>query len=119
MDLTNQFVSEGVNGGIVQVSLYLLVVVRAFQRIGVAVHLSELQEEKEKFIYWCLGCGLVSYMAAFLSVSGSMQTEVLYFSLLAFISAGMTEVKPPVFAESLDAPAESSLRPTPIRTTAD
>ncbi|HWA29273.1 MAG TPA: hypothetical protein VG734_26720 [Lacunisphaera sp.] len=85
MDLTNQYVAEGVHGGIGQIILYILIVVRCFTRIGLGIRSLSPGDKMERF-YWALGCCLVAYLASFLSVAGSMQSDILYFTFLAFIA---------------------------------
>lgn len=84
MDLTNQFVAEGVHGGLVQLGLFVLLITRCFQHVGRARH--EANTAHPRFV-WGLGCGLAGAMAAFFSVSGSLQAQLIFHSLIALIAA--------------------------------
>jgi hypothetical protein len=83
MDLTNQFVAEGVHGGIVQLALFTLLIARCFQHVGRARCAAGLAPR----FAWGLGCALASVMVAFLSVSGSLQAQLIFHSLIAVIAA--------------------------------
>lgn len=84
MDLTNQFVAEGVHGGLVQLALFALLITRSFQHLGHARH--DANTAHPRFV-WGLGCGLAGTVAAFFSVSGSLQAQLLFHGLIALIAA--------------------------------
>jgi hypothetical protein len=111
MDLTNQYVSEGVGGGIIQVILFIFITVRCFSRVGLAVK-SINPSSRDIYLYWSLGCCLVAYMASFLSVAGSMQSDILYYIFLAFIGSiplrADQEEEPGKFSQQVDAPTSVS-----------
>ena len=90
MDLTNQFVVEGVHGGLLQLILFIMLLARCFQWLGLARNVAEENRSKEEYLVWSLGCCLVAYMAAFIAVAGSMQTDILFYCLLGFIAASPT-----------------------------
>lgn len=101
MDLTNQFVVEGVSGGLLKLILFIVIIVKCFQRIGLAVQSTTTQYENEQFVFWALGCCLVAYMASFLSVAGSLQTDILFYTLLAFVGASpVSSEEPAAMAEA-------------------
>ncbi len=91
MDITNQFVSEGVNGGLLKLILFITIIVMSYKRIGSVVHNIEHYGFNERFLFWAMGCTLLSYMIAFMSVSNSAQTTILYYCLLAFIGCSPEE----------------------------
>jgi hypothetical protein len=63
-DLTNQFVAEGVKGGLVSLVLFLTLFVCVFKVIGRGIWSSHENKEMQ-FIYWALGCTVVSHLTAF------------------------------------------------------
>lgn len=84
MDLTNQFVAEGVHGGVLQLALFVLLLVRCGQHVGRAWR-SPLTAHPR--FAWGLGCGLTALIAAFFSVAGSLQAQLALHSLIALIAA--------------------------------
>jgi hypothetical protein len=84
MDLTNQFVAEGVHGGLPQLVLFTLLIVRCFQRVGAAWR--DEQTTAPRFA-WGLGSALTGTIAAFLSVSASLQAQLIFHCLIALIAA--------------------------------
>jgi len=86
-DITNQYVAEGVAGGIFKLCLFVVIIVNAFQAIGRVTGHSDDYGFRERFMFWAFGCSLVSHLVSFISVSYFDQVIVLYFSLLAFISS--------------------------------
>jgi hypothetical protein len=87
MDITNQFVAEGVNGGLVRLILFIAVLVVCYKRIGQIVQCTDWYDLKERFMFWAMGCALLAYIAAFMSVANSLQTKALFSCLLAFIAS--------------------------------
>src|SRR2546427_9109837 len=58
VDITNQFISEGVGGGILSMCLFIWLIVKCFKVTGLAVH-NEIQfPNPERFMVWSLGCAL-------------------------------------------------------------
>lgn len=84
MDLTNQFVAEGVHGGVLQVVLFTLLIVRCYQQVGMAWR--DEHTIAPRFA-WGLGCALTGTLAAFLSVSASLQAQLIFLCLIALIAA--------------------------------
>jgi hypothetical protein len=85
MDTTNQFVAEGVGGGLLKLILFIVIIVVCYKRIGLIVHDIQQYGFKERFIFWAMGCTLFAYIVAFMSVSNSGQMNMIYYCLLAFI----------------------------------
>jgi len=84
-DLTNQFVSDGVNAGLLCVVLSILVVVRCFQVSGAAMkqHASNFEMER---LLWANGATLVGSIAILFSVTYFDQMHVIWYFLLACIA---------------------------------
>jgi hypothetical protein len=85
-DITNQFLAQGVNGGIVPMLLYILVVVRAFKFIGMGLKNAQVLSKKDQFIIWGLGCALFGHVATFFNVSYYNSIRVLFYFQLAVIA---------------------------------
>lgn len=85
MDLTNQYVAEGVNGGLLRLILFVVVIIAGFRCAGrIAGNL--MIERRTRIMFWALGSSLCAFCMAFLSVSNSSQNSVIYYCLLASLS---------------------------------
>ncbi len=86
-DITNQYIAEGVKGGLLTMGLFIFVLVRAFQGVGQALGFARDQPLPSRFMLWCMGASLFGHSASFISVSYFDQIIVAWFFLLAFISS--------------------------------
>jgi hypothetical protein len=91
-DLTNKFVSDGVNGGLIGLILSVVLVVVCFKWIGLALKASRGRPETEKLI-WGIGATLVGTITIFFSVTYFDQSYVLWYFLLAYIAGLETRKK--------------------------
>lgn len=84
-DMVNQFVSQGVNGGIMTFLLFVSIIVVAYKILG--VKLKELEDSpKAQFRIWVVGSALFSHIGAFFGISYFDQTMLVWYLLLATIS---------------------------------
>jgi hypothetical protein len=84
MDITNQYIVEGVKGGLLRMLLFLAVIVRCFKYVGWRVH-AEAAESPAKLLVWALGVSLFAHCLSFLSVSYFDQSIILWYWLLAVV----------------------------------
>jgi hypothetical protein len=86
-DVTNQYIRVAVNGGLLTLILFLLVIATAFKEIGWSLRvLNRHTQEAERFFMWGLGATLFSHIVSFLSVNYFDQIIVIWFMLLAMIT---------------------------------
>jgi hypothetical protein len=86
-DITNQFLIEGINGGLITMILFISIIVYAFRTLGIArKHMQSLNNDNEKIV-WLLGATLLSHVGSFLSVPYFDQIIVYWYFLLASIAA--------------------------------
>jgi hypothetical protein len=85
MDITNQYVAQGIHGGIVGLGLFIATIVAGFKTIGRTVR-NEMNPSVDRMLLWALGVSLASHCAAFISVSYFDQIQVFWFWLLAVIA---------------------------------
>jgi hypothetical protein len=86
MDITNQFVVEGVNGGILKLILFVTIIVGCFKIVGRRVR----EEEGDLFsglLIWSMGAALFAHCLSFMSVPYFDQMIIIWFWLLASISS--------------------------------
>ena len=105
-DFTNQFVEEGITGGIVTLSLFISVLVLCYKYLGRALTRFEDREDVSKYL-WCLGAALFAHMVSFFSVSYFDQISIYLYWIMAAIAGTIVYEEAP--AEEAPAPAEATL----------
>jgi hypothetical protein len=86
IDITNQFVAEGVRGGVVKLALYIAIIVQCFKTVGRAVQARTTNSLAGGMLCWAMGVTLFAHCVSFWSVAYYDQLTVVYFWLLAAIS---------------------------------
>ncbi|HLE17263.1 MAG TPA: hypothetical protein VI728_03155 [Syntrophales bacterium] len=86
VDITNQFVQQGIDGGLITMFLFIMIIVFCFRSIGGALRSAEAQSLEMKTILWSMGAALLTHVASFISVSYFDQIVVFWYLLLALIS---------------------------------
>jgi hypothetical protein len=84
-DTSNWYVSQGESGGLLTFILFIVLIVRAFSRVGKARRATA--GSKSEWLMWLLGASLFANVVAFFGISYWDQTEVIWFTLLALIIA--------------------------------
>jgi hypothetical protein len=85
-DITNQYIVEGVHGGLLTMILFIWILVTGFRSIGQGLRSADDGSHTQKVI-WALGAALFAHAATFMSVSYFDQIIVAWYLLLAMISA--------------------------------
>lgn len=93
VDITNQFILEGVNGGMITLAVFVLLLWTAF-RILVAAIPSDPLDSFEARVGWGLWGSLFSHVITFFSVAYFDQTNMFWYMLLACISLVQTKSLP-------------------------
>lgn len=93
-DVTNQYILEGVNGGIVTMLLFIILIITAFRQIG---RLWRLQTYNLYCLAlsWSLGVSLFVHCMNFIGVSYFGQIWILWYLLLAMIGSLSVQVVSP------------------------
>jgi len=86
-DITNQYIAEGVTGGLITMILFILVITFCFKSIGRNIQSSHELPLSDQMIYWSLGVSLTVHCVSFFSVSYFDQIIVIWYFLLASISS--------------------------------
>jgi hypothetical protein len=100
-DVTNQYIQAGVDGGVLPLMLFLLLIARCFRGLGRARIALRDQPEARIFV-WPLSASLFATTMSFLSVSYFGQMIHIWYLQLAFTSVACDL--------SLHLPAGSALR---------
>lgn len=113
-DITNQYIRDGVDGGVLALILSFVVLVRCFSRLGTARKTlqscaTEDAPAQEWFV-WCLGCALFAHAMTILTVEYYDQMRFAWYMLLAMIASMTSEVLDarPASPEISDTARESS-----------
>lgn len=85
-DVTNEYIAQGVDGGLLTMVLFILIISRSFGTIGRTVRKLENQPMAVKFGVWVMGGALLAHATTYISVSYFDQNNVTWFLLLATIS---------------------------------
>jgi len=85
VDITSQYVAEGVNRGILKLWLFVLIIISCFKGLGRALR-DKPTISPSGFFVWGIGVSLLAHCFSFLSISYFDQIIVVWFWLLASIS---------------------------------
>jgi len=105
-DVQNQFVSVGVNGGLIALFAFIAIVSRSFARLG-DTRKALAGDKKQEWLFWFLGSALVANVVGFFGINYFDQSCISWFVLLAMIS---TVTAPPLL--EIQAVAEPAASPS-------
>ena len=100
-DLSNQYVAYALRGGLATLVMFLLIISRSLGRLGTARKLAE-GIPKQEWLFWCLGCAMVSHLVAYIGVNYFDQMQFAWYALLAIICAAIAESSSPAVSQSLE-----------------
>jgi hypothetical protein len=106
-DLVNEFVAQGVHGGLLSLLLFIWLIVMCFKATGRSVHNAATQSDNRGFLIWAIGCGLLGHVASFFSVSYFDQI-IIFWYLTIGMSAALVHEKWVTQAVQSPVPAPSS-----------
>ncbi len=113
-DITNQFVLEGVSGGLAELALFITIIVFCFRMVGKATRrLPPTDGQAPRRLFWALGATAFVHVTSFMSISYFDQNVVIWYLLLALIATTTaihktvpaviaTRQEPPVFSPDSD-----------------
>lgn len=85
-DVTNQYVGEGIGGGLLTMILFISILVYGFKSVGRAVRLARDESLRVRLFVWGMGAALFAHAVGFISISYFDQNVVNWYLLLAMIS---------------------------------
>lgn len=85
-DVTNQYILEGVNGGLVTLCLFVYCIVVAFREVG-KLWRRQAPRSYELKVVWALGVSLIVHCLNFIGVTYFGQICVVWYMLLAVIGS--------------------------------
>jgi hypothetical protein len=87
IDITNQYVWEGVSGGIVRLILFITIIALSFKKVGLSLKALEDKPFAIKIMIWSVGVSLFTHVVSYISVVYFDQMFIFWFLLLSMISA--------------------------------
>ncbi len=97
-DVTNQYIVEGVRGGLLTMALFLYVIFLAFGSVGQALR-RDRRDSQKVIMAWAVGAGLFVHIVNFTAVSYFGQILMLWYLQLAMASS----LHPKTFARRIPA----------------
>jgi hypothetical protein len=82
-DITNQYVGEAVEGGLVTLILFISIIVFAFSRFGLAMRAVETESRPSHLLLWSVGSMLFAQVITFLDVTYFDQNIINWYLVLA------------------------------------
>jgi hypothetical protein len=86
-DATNQYIVEGLNGGLLTLIAFLLVLIFAFGNVGRSLKMRPVARSRDReWICWCAGVAIFVHAVTFLGVSYFGQMTVILYLQLSLVS---------------------------------
>jgi hypothetical protein len=95
-DITNQFILQGIDGGVLSMLLFISIIVFCFKRVGNADKHMEDHFVDKKMVTWSLGASLLVMVVSFFGVAYYDQMIVVCYllcAMIACISSNKMELK--------------------------
>ncbi len=92
-DITNEYLAMGVNGGILLMVMFILILTKGFSLVGQSLSAESEELKNSRFVIWCLGAVLFTHAVSFMGVTYFDQSVFfLYFTLASIASVCATRV---------------------------
>jgi hypothetical protein len=101
MDITNNYIAEGLGGGMVKLGLFIAMIVQCFKTVGKWTHRENASKRSLRLLIWALGVSLFAHCVSFMSIAYFDQIVVMWYWLLATMSMLGAEPLSLAHAESL------------------
>ena len=85
-DITNQYIWEGVSGGIVRLILFITIIALSFKTVGLSLKALENKPFAIKIMIWSVGVSLFAHVVSYISIVYFDQMVLFWFLLLSMIS---------------------------------
>jgi hypothetical protein len=87
IDITNQYIHEGVSGGILTMLLFISIIVLCFRQLGRRLRVLYMDGAKgDAMATWAIGVAVLAHALSFLSVSYFDQLAILWYFVLSCVS---------------------------------
>jgi hypothetical protein len=86
-DVTNQYLTEGANGGLLTMFLFIMIIASCFQGVGRSVRaMEDVEPRRDQLCVWAMGAALLAHVVTYMSTSYFDQNIVNWYMLLAMIA---------------------------------
>lgn len=85
-DITNQYIAEGISGGLVTMILFIAIIIYCFKSLGWTLRANQDQPKVNRITLWAMGSSLGSHVVVFFSIAYFDQIIVFWYLLLAMIA---------------------------------
>ena len=85
-DISNNYVRVGVDGGILALILFIVIIMLCFRYIGKMMNHAKDNLSRQR-LFWALGVAMFSYVVSFLGVSLWDQTIMIWYLIIAMIAS--------------------------------
>jgi hypothetical protein len=103
VDITNQYILEGVGGGIWRMGAFIIIIILCFRELGKSNLILKDQPIDLRIFSWSLGAALFAHIMSFMSVAYFDQIIVFWYLLLAIISVFISTINIPTKSEATPA----------------
>ena len=86
-DITNQYLANGVMGGLPLMAIFIMVLLSAFRRVGRAVNTASTLSAADQYLVWIIGACLFGHSMNFVAVTFWDHSIGSFLFLLGAISA--------------------------------
>jgi hypothetical protein len=93
IDITNQYIYEGVSGGVVKLILFITIIALSFRTVGLTLQAMEDRPASNKIMVWSIGISLLAHVVSFISVCYFDQMIVFWYLLLSIIATLPNEIE--------------------------
>lgn len=80
-DIVNEFVNQGIRGGLLSLVLFIAILSRSFAAMGTAAKATSTPLP-QRYFFWTVGCSLAAHVASFFSVTYFDQTISAYYLVI-------------------------------------
>lgn len=85
VDITNQYIAVGVDGGLISLILFLTMITRGFRYAGLLRKKFQDSCPWKSFFAWAMGVSVLTYVISFVSIAMFGFTVLYWYMILAFI----------------------------------
>lgn len=85
-DVTNTYILQGINGGLLTLILFIWIIVRCFRGVGLTIAGMKEQSFLDNMTVWILGAALLDHTVNYISITYFDQNVINWYMLLAMIA---------------------------------
>ena len=90
VDVTNEYVSLGIRGGLISVFLFIRLIVKCYRSLGASMQVARgdlINGKQNELLLWGIGCTLFTHVVNITAVRYWDQMFVIWYMTLALVSS--------------------------------